>query len=440
MSDVLHIVSLEVENTKRVRIARVRPDGALVIVGGKNAQGKSSVLDAIEMALGGTRTIPPDPIRHGARKARQVLDLGAFRVERTITAKGTALVVTAADGSKVPSPQTLLDSLLATVSFDPAACARLEPKKQDEILKQLVPALAEDLAAIEADRTRLFEERTETKRKVKALAARVAAAPRPEPGVPAAELSATALVEDLERRREVAAENALKRQELEEARGDVAHVDAEAADVEADIERLKAELAAATKKLEDLAEERLRGTAWISKLEATVAALVEPDLEEPKRQLSELEVTNRKVRAQAERAALEKELDAAEAEVDELTRAIEHYDQEKAEAIAKAAFPVPGLGFDETGVTFNGVPLEQASQAERLRVSVAIGAALNPRLRVMLVREGSLLDAQGLELLAQLAKETESQVWLERVSEDGAGCSVWLEDGEARDVPEASHG
>lgn len=433
-ADPLHIVSLEVENTKRVKLARVRPDGALVIVGGKNAQGKSSVLDAIEMALGGTRTIPPDPIRHGARKARQVLDLGAFRVERTITSKGTALVVTAADGSKVSSPQTLLDSLLATVSFDPAAFARLEPKKQDEILKQLVPGLAEALAAIETDRARLFDERTETKRKVKALAARVDAAPRPEPGVPAAEVSAAELFAEIERRREIANENALKRSELEDTRGEIAAIDSRAAEIESEIARLKAELAEEERVLAELAEERLRSNASLRKLETAVAALVEPDLETPKRELAELEVTNRKVRAAAERAALEKDLDAAEAEVEELTRAIEHYDQEKAEAIADAEFPVPGLGFDETGVTFNGVPLEQASQAERLRVSVAIGAALNPRLRVMLVREGSLLDAQGLELLATLAKETQSQVWLERVSEDGAGCSVFLEDGETRDA------
>lgn len=434
VTDPLHIVSLEVENTKRVKLARVRPDGALVIVGGKNAQGKSSVLDAIEMALGGTRTLPPEPIRRGARKARQVLDLGAFRVERTITSKGTVLVVTAADGSKVTSPQTLLDSLLATVSFDPAAFARLEPKKQDEVLKQLVPGLAEALAAIEAERARLFDQRTETKRKAKALAARVDAAPRPEPGIPAAEVSASELFALIEHRRELADGNALKRHELACARGELAATDERALEVEEEIARLKAALADEEQTLGELAEERLRGTARVRALESAVSELVEPDLDTPKRELAELEVTNRKVRAAAERGRLEKELDAAEAEVEELTRAIEHYDEEKAEAIAKATFPVPGLGFDETGVTFNGVPLEQASQAERLRVSVAIGAALNPRLRVMLVREGSLLDAQGLELLATLAKETQSQVWLERVSEDGAGCSVFLEDGETRDV------
>ena len=96
--------------------------------------------------------------------------------------------------------------------------------------------------------------------------------------------------------------------------------------------------------------------------------------------------------------------------------------------MAAAAFPVVGLGFNDNGVTFNGVPFSQASSAEQLRVSVAMGLALNPTLRVVLIRDGSLLDDDSLAMVATMAAEKDSQVWIERVGH-GEETSVVIEDG-----------
>jgi hypothetical protein len=79
-------------------------------------------------------------------------------------------------------------------------------------------------------------------------------------------------------------------------------------------------------------------------------------------------------------------------------------------------------------VTLNGFPLGQASQAEQIRVSVAIGAALNSRVRIMLVRDGSLLDEKSMKLLEELAAQYDLQVWLERVSGDDE-VGILIEDG-----------
>ncbi|NGZ99664.1 hypothetical protein G5V59_02720 [Nocardioides sp. W3-2-3] len=51
----------------------------------------------------------------------------------------------------------------------------------------------------------------------------------------------------------------------------------------------------------------------------------------------------------------------------------------KADALAKATFPVDGLGFDDDGVTYQGVPFAQASSAEQIRVSLAMAMSLNPQ-------------------------------------------------------------
>jgi len=107
---------------------------------------------------------------------------------------------------------------------------------------------------------------------------------------------------------------------------------------------------------------------------------------------------------------------------------------DRAAAIAKAKLPVEGLGFGEGVVLFNGLPLEQASDAEQLRVSVAIAMAGNSKLRVIRVRDGSLLDESGMKLLAELADANDMQVWVERVDTTGKVGFV-IEDGRLRDAP-----
>lgn len=105
--------------------------------------------------------------------------------------------------------------------------------------------------------------------------------------------------------------------------------------------------------------------------------------------------------------------------------------EEQTALLASAKFPVPGLAFDAEGVTLDGIPFKQCSQGQALRVSVAIGLAANPKLKVLLVRDGSLLDAKGLQLLAEMAAAAEAQVFVERVG-DGKECQVVIEDGHVR--------
>ena len=99
-----------------------------------------------------------------------------------------------------------------------------------------------------------------------------------------------------------------------------------------------------------------------------------------------------------------------------------------ADALAAATMPVDGLGFDDHGVTFNGVPFGQASAAEQIRVSLAMAMALNPSLRVIRILDGSLLDADSMAAIAAMAKAGDYQVWVERVADD-ADTAVVIEDG-----------
>ena len=55
----MKINSLQIENVKRVKAVTLEPTpNGLTIIGGKNGQGKTSILDAIAWALGGDRFRP----------------------------------------------------------------------------------------------------------------------------------------------------------------------------------------------------------------------------------------------------------------------------------------------------------------------------------------------------------------------------------------------
>ena len=75
------------------------------------------------------------------------------------------------------------------------------------------------------------------------------------------------------------------------------------------------------------------------------------------------------------------------------------------------------------------MPFSQASASEQIRVSLAMAMALNPKLRVIRILDGSLLDAENLALIAEMATEHDFQVWIERVS-DTSGVGVVIEDGQ----------
>jgi hypothetical protein len=108
-----------------------------------------------------------------------------------------------------------------------------------------------------------------------------------------------------------------------------------------------------------------------------------------------------------------------EAEAEALTKKIEDRRAAAKKAIAEANIPVKGMGFSEEGVTLDGLPFNQASDAQQLHASIAIAMALNPNLKVIRVRDGSLLDAEAMVTLGKLADENEYQVWIEKVDDSG---------------------
>jgi ATPase subunit of ABC transporter with duplicated ATPase domains len=399
----MKIIRFSAENIKRLRAVEITPDGTVQVITGKNAAGKSSVLDAIWLALGGGAASKntAKPIRAGQDTASVRLDLGDLVVTRTWAGDKTTLTVTAADGAKYSSPQGVLDSLVGRLSFDPLEFTRLSAGNQVAALLDIVD-LDVDLDQLAADRKATYEQRTQVGRTAKVLEGQVFGFGEPIEGVPEVEVSVSDLL-------------AQYRHADELNRGHQTAVQDQARETSR-VASLKSQLAAA--------EQSRDAAQGFLDLFPDV-----PDLDAIQAQIDSAEDVNEHVRANAARGQAQASLTAVRGESDRLTSVIAAIDQAKAEALAGAAFPVDGLGFDDNGVTFEGVPFSQASSAEQIRVSLAMAMSLNPKLRVIRILDGSLLDADSMALIAGMAAEGDYQVWIERVSDD-SGVGVVIEDGQ----------
>ena len=414
----LRIVGLRAENFKRLRAVEITPKGDLVQITGKNAQGKTSVLDAVWAALGGKNQIPAKAVRKGSEKATIRLDLGEIIVTRTITEKGTDLTVESPDGARFKSPQTMLDAMMGALTFDPLAFTRMAPKVQAEQLRAIAK-IDIDLDAMDGMNRRDFELRTAATRDGKA--ARAAGEAIPETAVPA-KIDTGAL---LDRMGEIQ-EQAGARQREEFKRQDEDRKIAEG-ETRAD---------AIMEQIKGLCADLERVHEWLTKAKAAVAErtpLPEAvDAVELRAQIDRAEGHNRQAdlitQQQAKRAEHLHTAANLEQRAQALTDLIEARNKQKSEAIAAAQMPVPGLGLQDGEVTYNGLPFEQASGAEQLRISTAIAMAANPRIRVIRISDGSLLDSDSLKLLAEMATQGDYQIWIEMVDSTGK-VGISIEDG-----------
>lgn len=397
----MKIVSLEAENYKRLKAVEITPDGDLVVVGGRNAQGKSSVLDAIWAALGGREgNKAAKPIRDGEESAKVRLDLGDMIVTRTWKGETSTVKVESKEGAVYKSPQALLDGLVGKLSFDPLAFTRLSAREQRDALLGMVK-LDVDLDALATERQKLYDDRAEIGRQGKAIGDVSVDASLPEE-----ETSASDIIAEI---REAERNNDVRQKQI----GHLADLDDEIGRVDAEIQRL-------TTRLKDLKDEH-------NELEGMISDDI-IDTEPLESRLATIEETNAVIRANNEARDRKARQDKLRADYDALTGKLEALDKRKADALGKATFPVDGLGFDEHGVTFQGVPFSQASSAEQIRVSLAMAVAANPKLRVARIMDGSLLDDDNLKLIAEFAAEHDAQVWIEKVGTGGVG--VIIEDGE----------
>ncbi len=393
----MHIKQLTIENFLRISVVDITPDGNIVYITGHNGEGKTSVLNAIWVALSNPRYSEiPKPVKEGEEKAIITLDLNKYLITRTFTEKEdgtkTVLKVEGAEGAQFLSPQKLLDTLIGALTFDPLAFIGMKGKDQVEMLLKLAGGEI-DIEALDSARQNAYDQKTSVNQSVKTLSA--ARGEEPE------KLEKTDLSK-IQKDMEVSSK----------LREDV-RVQANRAQVLVD------EITERQEKLDNI-------NSWLEK--AKLAITTYKPYDELKAKLDLGIENNQKVGDWEKWEQAGDDIVTYSDKANEYTNKIDEIDEKKKTAIAALEFPYPGLSFGEGGVVYNKIPLKQASKAEQIRVSLAIAMALNPKLRVIRIEDGSLLDEKNLKLIHELAVEKDYQVWIERVASAGES-GILIEDG-----------
>ena len=152
-------------------------------------------------------------------------------------------------------------------------------------------------------------------------------------------------------------------------------------------------------------------------------------------QLRAAQATNDKRAAAAGMAAQatadRKRLEDVQKKSTSLTSEIERIQKAREDALKAIDLPVKGLSMGAAGITFNGHPLSQASFAQQLQLGIALAMKANPKLKVAIVKEASMLDDDAMDMLKKLAVKEDFQVWIERVGAGGEDAIV-IEAGEVK--------
>ena len=151
------INSLELENVKRIKAVQLEPAAnGLTIIGGKNGQGKTSVLDAIAWALGDDRRRPSQAQRQGSAvpPTLKVTLSNGLIVERG--GKNATLEVIDPTGKK--SGQQLLNTFISEFALDIPKFIQATSKEKAEILLRII-GVGDQLVKLDFEEKQIYKDR-----------------------------------------------------------------------------------------------------------------------------------------------------------------------------------------------------------------------------------------------------------------------------------------
>ena len=432
-ADPVTIVSLDIENVKRVQAVSLRPAATgLTVIGGDNRQGKTSVLDSIMSALGGEKFTPSNAVHEGAQKGEIVLTLSnGITVTKSLTAKGAYLKVEDATGAR--GGQGLLNEFISEFALHLGKFTSASDKEKAKILLETIGV---DLTPYEERHKKLYAERENVGRLRDRAKGHADSMPYNET-VGSVIQTPSDIMAELEKKVQI---NAKNREIRGKAEAFLANIDRQKARLQDAVDRVD-ELA---KKLEDArteAEERskelLRMQQEYTAALRSVESLKDEDTAALKERLSQIEDMNAEIRKNLDREKALAETEGFAEEYRALTGQIDGNDADKRGLLEKAILPLAGLSVDNGVLTYQGNAWDCMSGSDQLRVATAIVRKLNAKCGFVLLNGIEQMDLKTLQEFGDWLEAEGLQAITTRVSK-GAECDLIISDGlvsESEDEP-----
>lgn len=391
------ISEFQLENVKRIKTVQCEPtQNGITVIGGKNNQGKTSVLDSIAWALGGDRFRPSQAQREGSVIPPYIkikLSNGII-VERQ--GKNSSLKVIDPSGNK--GGQQLLNEFIESFALNLPKFMEANAKEKADILLRII-GVGDKLFELEKEENEIYNSRHAIGQ-IAAQKQKYADEMAHYDGVPDDLLSASDLIQEQQAILLRNAENKKKRERLSELREQKQRL--QQALEECEMELKIAELSAA--ELED------RSTA---------------ELEENIQKIDEINV---KIRSNLDKERAEEEAHRYQEQYNELSVKLESIRSEKKKLLESADLPLPGLSVEGGEITLNGMKWDNMSGSDQLKAATAIIRRLNPKCGFVLVDKLEQMDLDTLCNFGHWLEREGLQVIATRVS-TGDECSIVIEDG-----------
>lgn len=407
----IKINRLDVENVKRVKAVKIEPNAnGLTILGGKNRQGKTSVLDAIAWALGGNKHRPSEPYREGSTipPSLHLVMSNGLVVERK--GKNGDLKVIDPEGNK--GGQALLDEFVEELAIDLPRFMTSNGKDKAQTLLQII-GVGDQLYTLEQQEREIYTRRT-TIGQIAEQKEKFAAEQTYYPDAPKDLVSASDLIKAQQDILARNGENQRKRQNL-------SHIEATLAQVTAQIEDLE-------RRLGLLRDKRAEIESDLTIARKDALTLHDEGTEELEKSIAGVEEINECVRANLNKDKAEEDAKQYRAQYQEMTAQLNEVRQSKIDLLKNANLPLPGLSVEEGELLYNGKKWDCMSGADQLIVSTAIVRQLNPKCGFVLLDKLEQMDLDELKLFGEWLETEGLQAIATRVS-TGDECSIIIEDG-----------
>ncbi|MDF2538855.1 MAG: hypothetical protein K0S76_1876 [Herbinix sp.] len=409
----IKINKLEIENVKRIKAVKIEPTAnGLTVIGGKNSQGKTSVLDSIAWALGGEKYRPSSAQRDGSviPPTLHIVMSNGLIVERK--GKNSDLKVIDPEGQK--GGQQLLNEFVEQLALDLPKFMQATNKEKAQILLQII-GVGKQLVELERSETELYNQRLA----IGQIADQKKKFAKEQPYYPDAPKEPVSASELIRQQQDILArngENQRKRQNI--------------VNLKNDYNRLSGQIEDLKNRLEQLTNEINKVNSDLLIAQKDALELHDESTVELEMNISNIEAINRKVRANLDKDKAEEDAMNYEAHYNRLTSEINSVRQAKMDLLAGADLPLPELSVAEGELVYKGRKWDGMSGSDQLKVSTAIVRKLNPKCGFVLLDKLEQMDLDSLKEFGEWLELEELQAIATRVS-TGDECSIIIEDGYA---------
>ena len=411
----IQISKMKVVGCKRIKAVEVDiAENDLVVFGGKNRQGKTSMLDSVAWCLGGGKFAPSNPVNEES----ETLEITVILNDGTSARRGGKnAALTAVDSRGKKLNQSHLNDKVGAFSLNLQKFMDAPAKEKADALLAAI-GVGDKLTEADAKIDRLYQRR-ETFGQSKTAKEKYAAELPVYKDAPKEKVSVSELMAQHKENSEANAQNNQQRATLEKH-------ERMAVDMQDEITQLQATLDA-----KELALINLQAEIAVEK--KAVSGLVDCDLTETESAINASETVNAQVSANEAKAAAVKVAKEMKAQYDVMTGAVEEARRERLALMDVVTMPMPEMSVEHGELLYRGQKWDCMSDSERIIVSISLARAINPECGFTTANRFEQLDIDTQNEVREWCKREGFQVIAARVSTNPEECTLIIEDGRIKD-------